>query len=310
MDIKKIVITLFFLVCATLANAQGDLHIYTLANKDMKVTPKTIEDILVKGGFVIDLSSNMNGPFKKQFGQSDFKIFTLITIHHKELSRELLLRYPMAGVFVPMGVGVYQKQGDKNLYISILTAQAQGKILGVKDISILKQIEQNLQNALQNALPQAKHSDSEESLPESRKLVTVYELDLDGEDFDDIFEEMLMNLEAGFNPHGFVVPADLYVNDEIITKNDTLPTPYDIYYTTSICKLKVIYTVAKSRPEASAFAPCTTMIYKKKDEDKIVIGFPAVYNWLSSVRVIDKEAKSVLLQAQEDFESILKEVTE
>ena len=119
-----------------------------------------------------------------------------------------------------------------------------------------------------------------------------------------------MNLEAGFNPHGFVVPADLYVNDDIITQGGKLPSPYDIYYTTSICKLKVIYTVAKSRPEASAFAPCTTMVYKKKGEDKIVIGFPAVYNWLSSARVEDKEAKAVLLKAQEEFESILKEVTE
>ena len=133
---------------------------------------------------------------------------------------------------------------------------------------------------------------------------------MDGEDFDDAFEEMQMNLEAGFNPKGFVVPADLYVNDEIMTQDGKLSSPYDIYYTTSICKLPVIYTVAKSRPEASAFAPCTTMIYKKKNEDKIVIAFPAVYNWLSSAHVKDKEATAVLLKAQKDFEAILQDITE
>ncbi|MMZ71833.1 hypothetical protein D1872_354640 [compost metagenome] len=52
------------------------------------------------------------------------------------------------------------------------------------------------------------------------------------------------------------------------------------------------------------------MVYKKKDEDKIVVGFPSVYNWLSSARVEDKAAKKELLKAQADFETILKEVTE
>jgi len=51
-------------------------------------------------------------------------------------------------------------------------------------------------------------------------------------------------------------------------------------------------------------------VYKKKNEDKIVIGFPAVYNWLSSAKVEDKEAKESLLKGQEEFEAILKEVTE
>jgi uncharacterized protein (DUF302 family) len=68
--------------------------------------------------------------------------------------------------------------------------------------------------------------------------------------------------------------------------------------------------VAKTRPEAAAFAPCKTMVYKKKDEDKIVVGFPAVYNWMSSALVEDKEATAVLLKAQKDFESILKSITE
>ena len=291
-------------------HAKGDLHIYSVENTDKKITPKTIEAVLKQNGIVVDLSSPMNGPFKKQFGQTDFDIFTLMTVHSKKYARELLLKYPNAGVFVPMGIGIYQRKGEPVLHLSILTAEAQGKIVGVKDISIFKKIEAELQNAVQKALPKAKHTYSEDSLKESHDLVTIYELDLDGEDYDDAFEEVLMNLEAGFNPKGFVVPADLYVNDDIITEGGKLPSPYDIYYTTSICKLKVIYTVAKSRPEASAFAPCTTMVYKKKNEDKIVLGFPAVYNWLSSAHVEDKEAKAVLLKAQKDFESILQEVTE
>ncbi|MBU1643064.1 DUF302 domain-containing protein, partial [bacterium] len=74
--------------------------------------------------------------------------------------------------------------------------------------------------------------------------------------------------------------------------------------------LKVIYNVAKSRPEAAAFAPCTLMVYKKKGDDKIVMGFPGVYNWMSSARVQDKNAREVLMKAQKDFENILRSATE
>ncbi|OHD78756.1 MAG: hypothetical protein A2023_07005 [Sulfuricurvum sp. GWF2_44_89] len=87
-------------------------------------------------------------------------------------------------------------------------------------------------------------------------------------------------------------------------------SPFDFYDTYSICKLKVIYTVAKTRPEAAAFAPCTLMVYKKKDADEIVMGFPGVYNWMSSARVDNSEAKETLLQAQKDFEGVLNSVIE
>jgi hypothetical protein len=52
------------------------------------------------------------------------------------------------------------------------------------------------------------------------------------------------------------------------------------------------------------------MIYKIKGDDKIVMGFPGVYNWMSSALVQDKKAKEVLMKAQTDFERILREATE
>ncbi|MDQ7067828.1 MAG: hypothetical protein Q9M40_07545 [Sulfurimonas sp.] len=109
------------------------------------------------------------------------------------------------------------------------------------------------------SFPTAKFAFSEDSLKEARNLVTQYEMDLDGEDWEEMKEEFEMNLEAGFEPFGFVMPSFLDLNEEL-TKEGTVESPYDFYDTYSICKLKVIYTVAKSRPEASAFAPCTTMV--------------------------------------------------
>ncbi|MEA2074084.1 MAG: DUF302 domain-containing protein, partial [Campylobacterota bacterium] len=244
--------------------------------------------------------------FTKQFKKTTFKVFTLMTVHHMKLTPSLVNKYPQAGVLTPMGVGIYQGIDDSELHVSILTADAQAKILNI-DTKILSQIETDLIKALKIALPNAKMSLSEDSLKESRSLVTQYEMDLDGEDWEEMKEEFEMNLESGFEPMGFVMPSFMDLNEELVESGESA---YDFYITYSICKLPVIYTVALSRPEASAFAPCTTMVYKKKDEDKIVVGFPAVYNWMSSAKVEDKASSDVLMKAQKDFESILQEVTE
>jgi len=306
---KKILILMVVLFTAITLQAKGDMHLFTVENKAGKITPNSIEEALTKSGFSVDLNSEMNLPFTKQFKKTTFKIFTLMTVHHIDLARELVNKYPQAGVITPMGIGIYQSKDEDTLHVSILTSKAQAKILGISDTKILSKIETALIKALKKALPNAKMKNSEDSLKESRNLITMYEMDLDGEDWADAKEEFEMNLEAGFEPFGFVMPSFLDLNEEL-TKEGKLESPYDFYDTYSICKLKVIYTVAQSRPNASAFAPCTTMVYKKKDEDKIVVGFPAVYNWLSSAQVKNKEAKAVLMKAQKDFESILKDVTE
>ena len=305
---KKIIILVTAFICVVSLQAKGDLHLFSVDNKAGKITPTTIEEAFSKNGFSIGVNSEMNTPFKKQFQKTTFKIFTLLTVYHTKLSQDLVKEHPQSGVFVPMGVGIYQATNEDTLHVSVLTAEAQAKILGT-DTKILERIESETLKAIKAVMPKAKYTLSEDSLKESRALVTRYELDLDGEDWAEGKEELEMNLESGFEPLGFVMPGFIDYNEEL-TQEGSVESPYDFYDTYSICKLKVIYTVALTRPEASAFAPCTVMVYKKKDEDKIVMGFPAVYNWMSSAKVDNKDAHAVLMKAQEDFESILKDITE
>lgn len=289
--------------------AKGDLHIFDVDNSAEKITPATIEKTLAANGFGIALNNDMTTPFKKQFQKSDFKIFTLMTIYEPKLDDKLVKKYPYAGIFIPKGIGIYQHNDENTLHVSVLTSDAEAKIIGIANNDILKSIESKVLKSLQAALPNAKQRLSEDSLKESRDLVTVYEYQLDGADWEDARGEIKMNLEGAFAPRGFIMPASMDYDADVFQGDDS-DNPFDFYETYSICKLPVIYTVAKSRPEASAFAPCTTIVYKKKDEDKIVIGFPAVYNWMSSAKVQDKAAQEVLMKAQKDFEAILKEVTE
>ncbi|ADN09049.1 DUF302 domain-containing protein [Sulfurimonas autotrophica] len=306
---KKILLLIAALFFAASLQAKGDLHLFSVDNKDEKITPYMIEEALNKNGLHVELNSNMIGPFKKQFKETKYKIFTLMTFWSKKYTRELVNKYPKAGAFTPMGMGIYQARNEDTLHFSVLTAEAQGKILGIQD-PLLKKIEAQVLAVIKKNFPKAKHTLSEDSLKTSHNLVTTYEMEVDeDEDIDDVQDEFIMNLEAGFKPFGFVVPEYMDLN-EVLTEDGKVESPYDFYLTYSICKLPVIYTVSKTRPEASAFAPCTTIIYKKKNENKVVVGFPAVYNWLSSAKVENKDAKKELLKAQKDFESILKDITE
>lgn len=306
---KKVVLVLIALFMSVSSYATGDLHLFDIDNKDGSLTPQTIEKAFVKNGFSIALNNDMTKPFEKQFQKSDFKIFTLMTVYEPKLGNKLIQMEAKAGVFIPMGVGIYQANGENSLHVSLLTSEAQAKIIGIPNNDILKKIETLALKSVREALPKAKEYLSEDSLKENRNLLTMYEYKLSGGDADSAKGEIKMNLEGNFAPHGFIMPSTMDFDADVFDNNDNA-NAFSFYETYSICKLPVIYTVAKSRPEAAAFAPCTLVVYKKKSDDKIMLGFPAVYNWLSSAKVEDKEAKATLLKAQEDFESILRDITE
>jgi uncharacterized protein (DUF302 family) len=319
-NLKKLFYTLsllsVFLGCAQNSvpadNAhKGDLLIFSTPNSDKTALPARIEKQLEADGFVISANSEMTGPFKLQFQQSDFEIFHLLTVFHEELSEKLVKKIPNAGVFVPMGVGIYQANGEKELHVSILTAKAQSKILGLKEVEpILAEIEKKMIASLKTAMPDAHvFIDSDNPLPAEGSLVSMYEAEVDPDEWEDTRDELMMVIEDGFKPMGFVM-SNFTEYNYLLTKEETVESPFDFYNTYSICKLKVIYNVAKTRPQAAAFAPCTMMLYKEKGSDKVVMGFPSVYNWMSSAHVLDENAKKELMKAQKDFENILKSATE
>ncbi len=314
--LKYKILTLLALFTAILllpsnALAQGDLRIYSVVDPANSNLVSRIEKQFEKDGFYISATTEMNKPFKIQFQKTDFDRFYLMTIFHKALSEKLVKKIPDAGVFVPMGVGIWQAKGDKTLHLSTLTAQAQAKILGLKHVDpILKAIETKVMQSLKKVIPQAHITiDSDNPLPPQGKLLTKFTLEVEPDELEDVKEELSMTIEDGFKPMDFVM-SNFTEYNYMLTKEETQESPFDFYDTYSICKLKVIYNVAKTRPQAAAFAPCTMMLYKRKGVNEIVMGFPSVYNWMSSAHVTDQKAKKELLKAQKDFEEILRSATE
>ena len=204
----KKIIMFVALFSATLTFAQGDLHLFDVDNKKGAISSITIEKALTKNGFTVGIRSEMNKPFTIQFKETSFKSFTLLTVYHTELSRELVLKYPDAGVITPMGIGIYQRLNEDTLHVSILTSQTQAKILGIKNNKILKGIEADLIKAIKKAMPDARHKYSKNPLKQDSKLLTRYELELDEDsDPEETLEDLEVTIETEFKPFGFIVPA-------------------------------------------------------------------------------------------------------
>ncbi len=302
-----ILVTIFF--STIVLQAQGDFHLFDINNKDGKITPTIIEKAFTNNGFILSVNSEMNLPYTKQFNHTNFKIFNLMTVHHKKLSAQLVAKHPNYGVFMPLAIGIYQGLNEDVLHVSVLTSEAVTKILSFED-PLLKDLETQIVKSIKTAIPNATHSYSEDSIKADDELLVKVDTKLDDDDDDwkgaqEVIEEFV---EGGLQPNGFVMPSYLNVNEEL--SDNGIKSPYDFYVTYSICKLEVIYTVSKTNPEASAFAPCTVMIYKKTGDKMVHLGFPSVYNWMSSAKIMDEKAREVLLKAQKAFIGILKEAVE
>lgn len=297
---KKLVMFLM-LFLASAVFAKGDLYLFEVENKNKEITPATIEKAFVDDGFGVVVNSNMIEPFMIQFQKTSYKVFTLMTIYHKDLSLKLLQKYPSAGAFTPLGVGIYQAKDDDKLHVSVLSSSAFKKILKLDD-ALIDELNKSVLASLKKALPNASMSESKDAIDVKNDLITRYEVGVDenGEEIEDV----LFSLSNGLSMYGFVTPGTIDLKEQM---DDDV---YDFYTSYSICKLPVIYTVGLTKPEAAAFAPCTLAIYKKKGESKLVFEFPSVYNWISSANVEAKDAKEQLQSAQEQFEAILQELSE
>jgi len=286
-----------------------DIQIFTSDNSDGKINPQTIEDAFTKAGFFISANRDMNGPFKKQFKETTFDVYNLFTFFSKKETLELVKKYPNIGLFSPMSMSIYTKKGESKISISTLSIQAIAKILKIPaDDTTLVKMGEMVKEALKDAMPKGQFETLPYSVQElTGSMVTSYEMEIDPDEWEDEKEGIQMEFEGTLAPNGFVMAGFNDLNHDF---KEGKYEAYDFYDVYSICKLPVIYTVAKVHPEAGAYAPCSLYMYKKKEEKNMHIAFPAVYNWISSMDIKDKEALTVLKEAQVSMEKILTELTE
>ena len=268
------------------------------------ITPQQIEKVFQKAGYRVEQNRDMNGPFLKQFRQSDFEVYNLMTVYYPSIAMQLVLQEPDSGIFAPFSIVIFKKKGAKKTYAGVLSAKAKAKILGLKlDTKLLQELEDKNKETLQKALPQAKR----ETLPYKprevkEKLLSKYSFEVDPDEALDVKDEVEMMIEDGLKPIGFVMAS---FNDFGYDLKEAGIKDFIFYDAYSLCKLKVIYTVARIRPEAGVFAPCTLAIYQKRGDDHMYIVFPNIYNWIATLHLKDKKAIAELKKAQKDMEAVI-----
>ncbi len=305
MNILKILTLLLFVMMSLEAN--DEILVFKADNTKGQITPKTIEDAMKKAGYRVESNRDMNKPFKIQFQKSSFDTYNLLIAYYPSITQELTIKYPDSGVFNPFSVGIYQKKGTKEIFVSFLSAKGMSKIVGAGD-ELFKKLEEINKKTFLAALPNAKIvKPSYNSKETKEKLLTKFEFEVDPEEADDIIEEIEMVIENGLKPIGFIKAN---FNDYGIDLDDAKNEDYIFYHIYSLCKLKVIYNISIKHPEAGSFAPCSMAIYQKEGSEKMTIVFPNVHNWISVMNLEDKELIDILLKAQADIEKLIKSAIE
>ncbi|WP_295421160.1 DUF302 domain-containing protein [Sulfurovum sp.] len=291
-------------VAAAQKNMVGDIEVFTSENADGKITPKTIQTAFEKAGFTISANRDMNKPFKIQFKESGFDVYNLFTLYKKDTVLELVKKFPNVGLFAPMSMSIYTKKGDKTISVASLSAKTMAKIMEApQDDKTINDLEHLVRETLKKAMPNG-HFETLNYTPKEPKdeLVTQFKMEIDPKEWEDELEEFKMGLEGELAPNGFVIAGFNNLGDDF---EEAKYEAYDFYEVYSICKLPVIYTIAKTHPEAGAYAPCSLYLSKKKDVGVMQIAFPSVYNWMSSMGIDDANDIKVLEAAQAGMKKIL-----
>ncbi len=291
----------------TISSANEDILLYKVANKDHKITANTIANGLITNGYTVAKNQDMNGPYKKQFSKTTFDSYNLMSVYHHDTSVALIPKYAKSGIFTPFSVAVYQRKGDDNLYLALLSAKAQEHIIKEHD-SLFTKLEALNKKTIMKILPTAKVASlGYDAIKTDKPLFTKYSFKIADGDAMDAREELLMLMTEEMKPSGFVVAN--YIDFNAVLK-DEKKDDYLFYDAYSLCKLKIIYELSKTKPEAGAFAPCTMVIYHKKGSNKTQIVSLNIDNLTSTLALKDKTLLKLLEKAQNDMQTIIEDSAE
>ena len=308
--IKNLVVVLL-LATAVVASATQDIQIYTTDNSKGKITPQTIEKAFKDAGFYITTNNDMNRAFNSKYKVTNHKLYHLLVLHKEDIASKLIKTSPDAALISPLSMSIYTNKGSNNISVSSISLDGMSKLTGIpktnKDMMELSKI---VRGVLKKALPNGKfEKTSYKILKPEGKLVTRFEgeMDVEPKEIEDELESLQEELEGSLETVGFVIAGFNKLTDSFAKEEKA---KYDFFDAYSICKIPVIFEVAKTHPEAGAFAPCTFYMYKEKGSTVIHMAFPSVYNWISSLDIKDASSKKVLLDAQKKFVDTVKETME
>jgi len=295
------------ILALTDASGNGDILLYKVDNSKNLITTENIAFLLEQEGYEVAKNQDMNTPYERQFKKSSFKIYSLMSIYHPEVANESVLKYSESGLFVPFSIAIYQRKNEDSLYIALLSSKAKEKILNVID-PMFSRLEAHNRVTIKKILPKAVEVKFDyKPIKTDEKLYTKYSFEVDDDEALESYEDFKLMLTEGMKPSGFVVANYIDFNKELKVSKHNDYLFYDSY---SLCKLKIIYELSKTKPEAGAFAPCTMVIYHKKGSNKTELVSLNINNLTSTLALQDKSLLKMLEKAQKDMTKIIEDASE
>lgn len=298
------------MVAKTPAKAQN-VQVFTTANKDGKLTPKMISDAMHDAGLTSAGNNDMNKPFSQRFPKLHYKVYNLAMFQNDALTLSLIKKYPNFGALAPLTMSIWS-DGD-TMNVSTLTLDGMARAAGIpKTDADLIAYAALVTKGLKAAMPNGKFKFLDHDVKsQTDSYAITFEMDVELDEdatMEDFKEDFEGEFEGEMEPIGFLMPNYSNLQEELFEEAGY--DEYDFYTTYSICKFDVIYPVSKLHPEAGAYAPCSMYMYKKKSEDKMVIGYLGVDNWIKTLDINDQESMKPLYEAQGQINAILTELTE
>ncbi len=286
------------------ASANEDIRIFQADNSDGKITPDTIQKAFEKAGFYMAANNSMNFPFKRDFNNTYYDVYNLAAFYSVDVVKEFLKDHPTIGLFAPMTMSIYTKKGDKTISIATLNPKRMAKITGIPaDHPGWKKLDDMLQKALKEAMPNGKFVPyTAKQIDVEAPLTVEATMTMEGDDWEDAYEDLQNNFESALTTGGFQMPAFNELSEEVEDSG------YDFYVVYSVCKIPVAYTISKNHPEMGAYAPCSMYIYKKEGDKTVHFGIHHVKNWVHSMGLTDQEELKILNGAMDKFKGLLEKV--
>ncbi|CAA6801127.1 MAG: Unknown protein [uncultured Sulfurovum sp.] len=154
-----------FILVALLLLGMGQSHassvnnqIFSVDNKDGKITAKTIEKAFNGAGVTVDVNNNMNSIFEKRYKKTHHQAYNLAIFSNNELVTKLMKKYPKIGLITPLSMSIYSNDKTNTINISTLSLKGMARVTDIpEDNPHLIAYADIVDKALKSALPKGKY---------------------------------------------------------------------------------------------------------------------------------------------------------
>ncbi len=296
----------YLMLGASLCAAETqNIQIFSADNSKGAISAKSIEKAFnASGNIFVDVNNDMNSIFSKRYGKVHHKNYNLAIFTNSKLVLKLMDKYPSIGLITPLSMSIYEDGAKKSISISTLSLAGMARVtkIPVTDPDLIA-YSKSVDAVLHKALPNGKYLSVNHNVKSSKPLTTEFAMEFeleDGVSYSDLKDEFKEEFESELAPVGFLIPKSYKLEH----------SDYDFFDTYSIIRFNAIYPVSKNHPDAGAYAPFSLVIYKKKDEESVYIGFPSIDNWISDLDITDKKTIQAVRETHDMIKGILEELTE